>query len=62
MRRRRIGASAGLGVVGSLIIMGLGAAIALMSSGSDVATFGWLLVVVGSLALVANLFVGARMQ
>jgi hypothetical protein len=62
MRRPRIGASAGMGAVGSLIIMVVGAAMALTRDGADAATFGWFLVVVGSAALVANFFVGMRMR
>jgi Zn-dependent protease len=58
MRRRRV--SAGAGVVGSIILMVVGAAMALTRDGADAATFGWFLVAVGALALVANLIVAAR--
>ena len=50
------------GVVGSLIIMVLGVVIALQAAGTDLATFGWLLVLVGAVGVVANLVVGARMR
>jgi hypothetical protein len=51
-----------MGAVGSLISMVVGAAMALTRDGADAATFGWFLVVVGSAALVANVFVGMRMR
>jgi hypothetical protein len=60
MRRR--GVSAGAGVVGSIILIVVGAAMALTRDGADAATFGWFLVAVGALALVANLIVAARMR
>ena len=50
-----------MGIAGSLIIMFVGAVL-LTKDGADAATFGWLLLFVGALALVANLFVGARMR
>jgi hypothetical protein len=54
------GSSAGAGVVGSVIIIVVGATMALTMDGADAAPIGWLLVVVGALALLANLVVGAR--
>jgi hypothetical protein len=61
MRMRRIGAGAGVGVVGSVILIVVGAAMALTRDGANAATFGWFLVAVGALALVANVIVGGRM-
>jgi hypothetical protein len=60
MRRRRMGPNAG--VVGGVIITGLGLWMAVTRAGTDLATFGWLLVLVGTLSIVANLVVGARMR
>ena len=56
----RIGPVAG--VVGSLVVMGLGVWIAVGRPDSDLATFGWLLVLIGSVGVVANLVVGTRMR
>jgi hypothetical protein len=58
----RIGLGPGAGVVGSLIVMGLGIWMAITRTGTDLATFGWLLVLVGAVGLVANLVVGMRMR
>jgi hypothetical protein len=52
----------GAGVVGGLILMGLGTWIAVTTTGTDLATFGWLLVLVGALSVVANLVVATRMR
>jgi hypothetical protein len=40
----------------------VGAAMALTRDGANAATFGWFLVAVGALALVANVIVGGRMR
>ena len=58
MRNRRMGPNAG--VVGSLIVMGLGIAILVRAAGTDLVPFGWLLVLVGAVFVVANLVVGGR--
>jgi hypothetical protein len=58
----RIGLGPGAGVVGSLIVMGLGIWMAITRTGTDMATFGWLLVLVGAVGVVANLVVGTRMR
>jgi hypothetical protein len=50
------------GVVGGVIIMVLGVVVALKTAGTDLATFGWLLVLVGAVSVVANLVIGARMR
>ena len=50
------------GVVGGLILIGLGMWMALTRSGTDLATFGWLLALVGAGSVVANVFVGTRMR
>ena len=50
------------GVVGSVIIMVLGRLVGLRTGGTDLATFGWLLVLVGAVSVVANLVLGARMR
>jgi hypothetical protein len=50
------------GVVGGVIVTGLGFWIAVTRAGTDLATFGWLLVLVGVSSIVANLVVGARMR
>jgi hypothetical protein len=42
--------------------MGLGIWMAITRTGTDLATFGWLLVLVGAVGLVANLVVGMRMR
>jgi hypothetical protein len=52
----------GAGIVGSLIVMGLGTWMTMTASGTDLATFGWLLVLVGALGVVANVMVGNRMR
>jgi hypothetical protein len=48
--------------VGSGIVMVLGIVLVLKTSGTDLAAFGWLLVLVGALSVVANLVVRARMR
>ena len=58
MRKRRMGPNAG--VVGSLIVLALGIVIIFQAAGTDLVTFGWLLVLVGALCVVGNLVVGAR--
>jgi hypothetical protein len=58
MRKRRMTPNAG--VVGSLIVMVLGIVIIFQAAGTDLVSFGWLLVLVGAAAVVGNLFVGAR--
>ncbi len=58
MRKRRMGPNAG--VVGSLIVMVLGMVIVFQAAGTDLVGFGWLLVLVGALCVVANLVVAAR--
>jgi hypothetical protein len=58
VRKRRMTPTAG--VVGSLILMVLGIVIVFRAAGTDLVTFGWLLVLVGAAAVVGNLFVGAR--
>jgi hypothetical protein len=58
----RITGGPGAGVVGSLVVMGLGYWMTVRSAGTDLATFGWLLVLVGAIGLVANLVVGTRMR
>ncbi len=58
----RIGSAPGAGVVGSLIVMGLGYWMTVTSAGTDLATFGWLLVLVGAVGVVANLVLGTRMR
>ena len=58
MRKRRMGPNAG--VVGSVIVMVLGVVLTYQAQGTDLETFGWLLVLVGALSVVANLVVGAR--
>ena len=50
------------GVVGGVIIMVLGAVIVLKALGTDLAVFGWLLVLVGAVSVVANLVISARMR
>jgi fucose permease len=57
-RKRRMSPNAG--VVGSLILMVLGVVIIFQAAGTDLVAFGWLLVLVGALSVVANLVVGAR--
>ena len=52
----------GAGVLGGVILIGLGMWLALETAGTDLAIFGWLLVLVGALSVVANLVVGARMR
>ena len=42
--------------------MGLGIWMAVTRTGTDLATFGWLLVLVGAIGVVANLLVGTRMR
>ncbi len=58
----RIGSGPGAGVVGSLIVMGLGYWMTVTSAGTDLAPFGWLLVLVGALGVVTNFVVGTRMR
>jgi hypothetical protein len=58
----RIGSGPGAGIVGSLVVMGLGYWMAVTSAGTDLATFGWLLVLVGALGVVTNFVVGTRMR
>jgi hypothetical protein len=60
MRVGRIGP--GAGIVGGLVLMGLGVWMAVTRTGTDLATFGWLLVLVGAIGVVANLLVGTRMR
>ena len=60
MRTGRIGPDAG--VVGSLILMGLGVWMAVVRPDSDLATFGWLLLLVEAVGVVANVVVGTRMR
>jgi hypothetical protein len=50
------------GVIGSLIVMVLGIAITRQAAGTDLVAFGWLLLLVGALGVVANLVVRARMR
>jgi hypothetical protein len=57
-RKRRMGPNAG--VLGSVIVMVLGIVITFQAAGTDLEKFGWLLVLVGAVAVVANLVVGAR--
>ena len=56
----RMGPTAG--AVGSAIILALGVYIAVSRTGTDLATFGWLLGVVGALTLGVNLVLRARMR
>jgi hypothetical protein len=58
MRKRRMTPTAG--VVGSAILMVLGIVIVFRAAGTDLVTFGWLLVLVGAAAVIGNLFVAAR--
>jgi hypothetical protein len=58
MRKRRMGPTAG--VVGSLLVLVLGIVITFQAAGTDLETFGWLLVLVGVVGAIANFVVGAR--
>jgi hypothetical protein len=60
MRIGRMGPAAG--VVGGLILIGIGLWMTVTTSGTDLATFGWLLVLVGAASVVGNIFVGMRMR
>jgi hypothetical protein len=50
------------GVIGSAVVMVLGIAITLMAAGTDLAFFGWLLLVVGALGVVGNVVLGTWMR
>ena len=50
------------GIIGSVIVMVLGIVITMKAAGTDLATFGWLLLLVGALCVVGNVVVGARMR
>jgi hypothetical protein len=58
MGKRRMTANAG--VVGSLIVLALGIVLIIRAAGTDLVAFGWLLVLVGVVSVVGNLWVGAR--
>ena len=57
-RKRRMSPNAG--VVGSLILVVLGVVIIFQAAGTDLVSFGWLLVVVGAASVIGNLAVAAR--
>jgi hypothetical protein len=52
----------GVSVVASAIVAVVGLVLGLTKAGTDLATFGWVLAVVGAVSLVANLALRTRLR
>ena len=52
----------GVAVLGSVVIVLIGVGLGLSRAGTDAGAFGWLLALIGALALATNVVLGARMH